>query len=716
MYIDSPALAGTAFDFTCTDTDDNGECSGFDPSTGGVGVIKKYNGTFSPVAGGIDFFNLGPAPVNSPNQNSGCDDNALGNGCALGELNDNTLTVQYETIESPELGFSFAKPAEWTGSRRAVGRLQQVQNEMTMARISLHQAMIDYDILRKDINDAVDGLKATFDILESNIDISNDASSTISALEATVFGINAAAAVAHRTAEFIDTSFKATAECVPTNLVAGLAAGGDMGSFARCAVQGGGSAAAFAVDTVGDGLEQVASGVELSINNTASAAETQIQTNETNLELYNTSGEIDALLRQEPALRAEIFARAEAAKQLVGKYNTTMAEGLQVLEKLISFRKSGSAAIQEYRYEDMAFRIFRNDALQKYRAAFDQAARFVYMAAAAYDYETNLLGSDSQAGQGFLTDIVRERSIGQILNGEPVVGSRGLADSMARMKLNFDVLKGQMGFNNPQVETNRFSLRYELFRIPNDEASDDTWRDQLEASRVNNLWDIPEFRRYARPFAPEEAGPQPGLVITFDTNVLFGLNFFGNALGPNDSAYDSSQFSTRVRGVGTWFEDYAGLPLANTPRMYLIPVGADVMRSPNADDFSVRQWQILDQVVPVPLPLGASDLDAHDWLPTIDNQIGDSTQIRRYSQYLAHHFSEPFDPGQIVSDSRLIGRSVWNRKWMMIIPGATFLNDPSEGLDTFIHGKLIPGGDGERDGEGVNDIHLFFTTYSYSGN
>ena len=133
------------------------------------------------------------------------------------------------------------------------------------------------------------------------------------------------------------------------------------------------------------------------------------------------------------------------------------------------------------------------------------------------------------------------------------------------MKLNFDVLKGQMGFNNPQVETNRFSLRYELFRINDNDESDATWREQLEASRVYNLWDIPEFRRYARPFAPEEAGPQPGLVITFATNVLFGLNFFGNELGPNDSAYDSSQFSTRIRGVGTWFEDYAGLPLANTP-------------------------------------------------------------------------------------------------------------------------------------------------------
>ena len=42
-----------------------------------------------------------------------------------------------------------------------------------------------------------------------------------------------------------------------------------------------------------------------------------------------------------------------------------------------------AAATQEARYRDMAFRIFRNDALQKYRAAFDLAARYVYPAASA---------------------------------------------------------------------------------------------------------------------------------------------------------------------------------------------------------------------------------------------------------------------------------------------------------------------------------------------
>lgn len=718
MYIDSPALAGTDFDFSCTEIDSDGNCTGFDPENNSVAVIKEFTGTFTPVPGGINFFDLTPAPENmNPFTLPGCQTEPLREGCSLGDINlDDSLDVQYRTVESADLGFAFAKPDNWTGSRRAVGRLQEIQNEMVMARVAIKQALIDYDLLRQDIQDAIDGLGATFGITETNLDISNTASSEIQTLTDWSFGLNTSAAVGHRVAEGLDATFEDTSECIPKLLIAGFSNGGDVTSVGRCATLSAGSIASFAVDTAADALEIAASSTDFAAEKVAIAAEDEIQLNEISLDLYDTAGEIGALIRKEPALRAEIYARTEAAQQLIGKYNTELANGLEVMEQLVTFRRQGAAAIQEYRYEDMAFRIFRNDALQKYRASFDQAARYVYLAAMAYDYDTNLLGTDSQAGQNFLTDIVKERSIGQILNGSPVAGSKGLADPMARMKLNYDVLRSQMGFNNPQVETNRFSLRYELFRIADDEESDETWRELLDSKRVDNLWDIPEFRRYARPFAPESAGPQPGIVITFDSSVLFGLNFFGNELGPYDSAYDSSQFSTRISGVGTWFEEYANLPLSNTPRMYLFPIGADVMRSPDADDFSVREWQVLDQVIPVPLPIGASDLDSFDWLPILDNQIGDSTEIRRYSQYLAHHYSEPFDLDQIISSSRLVGRSVWNRKWMMIIPGATFLNDPNEGLDTFIDGQLIPGGSGERDGNGVSDIHLFFTTYSYSGN
>jgi hypothetical protein len=54
------------------------------------------------------------------------------------------------------------------------------------------------------------------------------------------------------------------------------------------------------------------------------------------------------------------------------------------------------------------------------------------------------------------------------------------------------------------------------------------------------------------------------------------------------------------------------------------------------------------------------------------------------------------------TNSRLIGRSVWNTQWKIVIPAYTLLNDEQEGLDRFV--------------ESVQDIKLFLRTYSHSGN
>jgi hypothetical protein len=54
------------------------------------------------------------------------------------------------------------------------------------------------------------------------------------------------------------------------------------------------------------------------------------------------------------------------------------------------------------------------------------------------------------------------------------------------------------------------------------------------------------------------------------------------------------------------------------------------------------------------------------------------------------------------TNSRLIGRSVWNNRWKLVIPGTALLNNPDDGLDRFI--------------QGVKDIKLHVVSYSYSGN
>jgi hypothetical protein len=391
------------------------------------------------------------------------------------------------------------------------------------------------------------------------------------------------------------------------------------------------------------------------------------------------------------------------------------------LQERTRFRQQTAAQIQTYRYKDMAFRIFRSDALQKYRAQFDLAARYAYLAAKAYDYETCLAPGDNRSpGSAFLSSIISSRSLGLLGPNGPLQGNGsgdpGLADPLARMTANWNiVLKGQLGFNNPQSETGRFSLRNELFRVLNGSTGSDRWRQTLEQHVVPNLLAMPEFQRHCIPFTPMQP-VEPAIVIPFSTTINFGLNFFGWPAGGGDNDYDSTKFATKIRSVGVWFANYNNLGggMINTPRVYLIPVGLDVMRAPTQGNPFVREWRILDQALPVPFPLNAGDLDNRSWIPINDTLNEDFAAIRKYGRFRAFHDSGNFNPAETINDSRLIGRSVWNTRWLLIIPAGTLHTDRNEGIQRFIHGALRP--DGTRDGNGVSDIKVFFQTYAYGGN
>src|SRR5260221_12390929 len=99
-----------------------------------------------------------------------------------------------------------------------------------------------------------------------------------------------------------------------------------------------------------------------------------------------------------------------------------------------------------------------------------------------------------------MTSVIRDRSLGLIEDGLPQTGSGtgdpGLSDPMARMNLDWTlVLKGQLGFNNPQTETGRFSCRSELFRIQAGSAGSKVWRATLSRNRSAHCLTLPELIR-----------------------------------------------------------------------------------------------------------------------------------------------------------------------------------------------------------------------------
>jgi hypothetical protein len=140
------------------------------------------------------------------------------------------------------------------------------------------------------------------------------------------------------------------------------------------------------------------------------------------------------------------------------------------------------------------------------------------------------------------------------------------------------------------------------------------------------------------------------------------------------------------------------------------------MMIPSSNELATREWNVVDQRIPVPLPISRARLRDPNWIPMRDSLNGSIAEIRRFSMFRAYH-DGGFSTDEMSTDSRLIGRSVWNTRWMLIIPGGTLLSDGKEGLDTFIRGRAVPGSNPVvRDGSGIQDIKIYFQTYAYSGN
>ena len=434
----------------------------------------------------------------------------------------------------------------------------------------------------------------------------------------------------------------------------------------------------------------------------------------------------DAAMALDVAYAAMINAQESYRKVLWG--------GQALLAKQERTRKQSANRIAAGRYQDMAFRTFRNEALTQYSTAFDLAKKYTYLATSAYDYEAALGLDDVYTSDSIFRDIVGTRSLGHLVDGEPqlggIHGDGGLADILARLKSNWLVIDSRLGINNAQVERKWLSLREECFRIKpasldNLEVAQ-TWVNTLESYRVDDLLDVPEFRRYCLPFESSYGleAQEPGLVIPFSTTIDFAKNVFGWPLASGDHSFDSSHYATKIRKVGVRFTGYNMLigdattpALADEPRVYLIPVGSDVMRSPGSDGGDLLAYNVVDQVVPMPFPLNGADIDGADWMSIYDSYTGSGdplATIRRYPSLRAFPDSITSED-DMISSTRLVGRSVWNTQWLLIIPAGTLHNDRDFALDT-----LIKGGDLNQDGIwdqiGIQDIEIGFETYSNSGN
>ena len=603
--------------------------------------------------------------------------------------------------------YAFTAPAAW-GQRASQGEVQRSLNEMLSAQIELEMAVEAYNDYVKDMQILTTFVDYKLDGLKREQGFSSYYQALKTTLETTKWFLEDTAKNFERAAEETKESIAAGRESVPLSI--GIFNGIDMLSVVRGTLKGLGfwSANAFAI--TGEIMEKLAAFDELTLKITEISEGAGKETIARYTEFLSLLKELSGELKDEEIKRMAISGPLLNLHNAGGRVRTAESTAMRLQNERTALNVMIASKAQRNRYSDLVTRMTRNESSRKYQSAMDNALRYTWLAAKAYEYETSLSEGHPAAVTSLLEDIVKTRQIGLWVGGEPQVGGGGLGDVLARLMGNYNSLKGQLGLNNAQYETGRLSLRTEMMGIPNtmDSAARSSWKAALAGAKVADLNAVPEFRQFCRPFADPAAGPQPGLVFDFSTQINAGRNVFGKLLGAGDHAYSVSNFATKIRSHAVWFEGYDAGPdgkqmLSSTPRVYLVPAGADVLRVSDGALPALRSWNIINQRIPTPFPINSSNLANISYMPSTDSLSGSFAERVRLGDFRAYPSAAGAAVGadQTYFDSRLCGRSVWNTRWLLIIPGITLSGDADAGLKRFA--------------DTVTDIHLQFETLSSQG-
>jgi hypothetical protein len=658
-------------------------------------------------------------------------------------LENTNLYLEY-TLSSH--GF-FKKPADWTGHRSSPGKIQQAISDIIKARNAAYEAFYNADAAKYDLDWAInsfDRAKASHQKIR-NLENSLVTADQVSETAKLAYDIGAA---------FIDRfsdELKKTAynidHAIPASFIAGLSFGGDLTAPIRGAIV----AVANAADSIVRWGGLTAFSVQRSLEYSTETARRFVEFNEIapeefNQELRDATSELRDKIYGMNNFMMTINARLQELDDAQRNYRGLLAEGDRIQQERQIFRQRAAAVIQGFRTRDAAFRVFRNEKLERYKTLFDLAAQYAFMSAQAFDYDTGLLYTDH--GREFINRIVRARALGVVQDGQPQfagsdTGDPGLSSAMAEMYADWTVLRNRLGFKNPDSYGTTVSLRTENFRILPGTNGIDNWKEIINQGRKPNILDDSDVRRYCMQIDPGDGLPVPGIVLEFSTTIADGLNLFGRPLAAGDHAFSPSWFATKIFAMGVSLEGYVGMDdpsanadvvdsaggsspadpslafldpnaLAATPYVYLIPVGVDSMRSPPLGDVSVvRTWTVDDVAIPLPFNIGGSDFSSPRLWQSSDSLSEPLFATRKHQAFRPISDSSLWEDNTIYStggelwrnkftNTRLIGRSAWNSRWKLVIPGKTLLNNPDEGLERLIRS--------------LTDVKLFFHTYSYSGN
>ncbi|MFK7961966.1 MAG: right-handed parallel beta-helix repeat-containing protein [Phycisphaerales bacterium] len=419
-------------------------------------------------------------------------------------------------------------------------------------------------------------------------------------------------------------------------------------------------------------------------------------------EVMDMTRELEGLIRQTPQVMIEIATAREQVDAAIGRLAAAIASGERLQADRERMRKLADDELEQFRYEDIAFRVFRNDSLQKYRGFRDLAARYVMLAARSFAYEYN----QRETVEELLAGLHRESRLGGSIN-EGIWSVIGTVDALK----DAEQLTAPFNTDDPSIS---FSLRSGLLGLPNDEGDPEAFADGsarfrawLESQIVQQLESVPEIERFTQLTEADDFGP--AIVLRLGTQIVPGANFFGQPITAGGQ-FQNANFNTTFRShMVLDYEVQFEMPadgfeaLSDDERgrvnVWVLPVGDSVFREPGGsgtvEEQPVREWSVVNQnlqglLAPVP-PGGAwqGDADFNAWVD-VANFGSDYNAIQPFTRSTGQ-VPEADTIGEPIRNSDRVGRSAWNTSWLIAIPGGQWTkNDPDvirDALMTFIYGQ-----------------------------
>src|SRR6185503_9455395 len=280
----------------------------------------------------------------------------------------------------------FQKPATWTGRRASPGQIQEAISRIQLARNAALGSLSAHEALKRKLDRSVEYFQARQSADDDLHEWDVEKAAVQTSIESVLFALKMFSLGNQTFGYALEDAAKAAHESIPSTSIAGLAFGGDIFSAARGAIY-----ANYGLSRAANNWENFAKEFTLGAFTTAKHGYLRIREAEfagplmRSLQHREAVLELDATLGELQQHLFTINQRLQELDDALRNYQTLTARGDRIQSEREVARQRTSAVVQGYRTRDAAFRIFRNEKLERYKTLFDLAARYAFLAANAYD-------------------------------------------------------------------------------------------------------------------------------------------------------------------------------------------------------------------------------------------------------------------------------------------------------------------------------------------